>query len=109
MSPKPGPRYGPRRYDPLRGAQLGVSIRRTETEPVPTTLTDNRRGLLEAVHAGRVRYVASQGWRCGGKTVNGVVRECIAAGWAVHASGTSPGQRALALTTLGRKAIGADE
>lgn len=107
--PRPGPRYGPRRYDPLRGAQLGVSVRRTEAEPVPTALTDNRRGLLEAVHAGRVRYYPSSGWRCAGKAVNAVVRECVAAGWAKdRLEGALPIRRTIALTELGLAAIGVE-
>lgn len=107
---KPGPRYPSRRYNPLRGAVLGVSVRRAEAEPKQLELTENRRGLLEAVKLGRVRYYPSSGWKCGGQTRNAVVRECVAAGWLKESlEGSLPIRRTIALTDLGRKAIGEGE
>lgn len=106
-----GPRYPSRRYDPLRGAVLGVSVRRAEAaEPKQVELTDNRRGLLEAIAAGRVRYYPSAGWKVAGKTVNAAVREAVAAGWAKERlEGALPIRRTIALTDLGRAALGEDE
>jgi hypothetical protein len=112
MTP-PGPRYPARsrRNDILRGAQLGVSVRRAEAaKPVPMALTATRRGLLEAVAAGKVKYHWSSGWRCGGKTVNDLVRQVVAAGWAKERlNGAPPIERRIALTAEGEKAIGAGE
>ncbi|HEX8024724.1 MAG TPA: hypothetical protein VF484_00830 [Candidatus Limnocylindrales bacterium] len=108
--PRPGPRYPSRRFDPLRGAQLGVSVRRAEAEPKELELTPYRRGLLEAVKLGRVRYYPSSGWRCSGKAVNAVVRECVAAGWLKESlEGSLPIRRTIALTDLGRAALGTEE
>lgn len=106
-----GPRYPARnrRADVLRGQVLGVSVRRAEQDkPVrPLKLAPTRRGLLEAIGAGKVRYVASYGWRCGSQTVNGVVQDCVRGGW-VTAS-TVMGAETIALTDEGRKAIGLDD
>lgn len=110
--PRPGPRYPSRRYDPLRGAQLAPLKRTGEasTAAKPLPLTANRRGLLEAVKAGRVHYQASHGWRCAGKTVNGVLRECVVAGWLKESlEGALPIRRTIALTEAGRTAIGDGE
>lgn len=112
--PRPGPRYPSRarRADILRGAQLGVSVRRAEADrPVkPLPLTAVRRGLLEAIDAGKVKYHWSSGWRCDGKTVNDLVRQVVGAGWASERlTGAMPIERQIALTDTGRAALGLDE
>jgi len=98
-----------RRYDRLRGAQLApVAVRRAEAgRPMAVRLTPARRGCLEAIAAGKVRYYPSTGWKAAGKAVNAVVRDCVGAGWAVE---SLDGDRlTIALTDAGRTAIGADE
>ena len=96
------------RHDRYRNAVLGVSVRRADTaKPETVALTASRRGLLEAVAAGKVRYVASSGWRCGQKTVNAVVQDCVRGGW-VTAS-TAMDAETIALTDAGRAAIGDGE
>jgi hypothetical protein len=109
MSPPPGPRYGSgrRRADLLRGQVLGVSVRRAEAaKPVPLKLTPTRRGLLEAVHAGQVKWFPSAGWRCDGKAVNADVRDCCRAGWTAEA--LDGDRRTIALTDAGHAAIGVE-
>lgn len=109
--PRPGPRYPARnrRADVLRGQVLGVSVRRPDqNKPISALrLTPTRRGLLEAIAAGKVRYVASYGWRCGSQTVNALVQDCVRGGW-VTAS-TAMGAEAITLTDAGRTAIGAED
>lgn len=104
-----GPRYPSRRYDRLRGAQLApVAVRRAEAgEPRALPLTAVRRGLLEAIGAGKVRYWPSAGWKCSGKAVNATVRDCVAAGWATEA--LTGDRRTISLTDAGRAALGLDE
>lgn len=101
-----GRRYGrSRRADLLRRAQLGVSVRRAEAaKPVPTTLTATRRGCLEAIHARKVRYYPSSGWKASGKAVNAAVRDCVNAGWAHE--WVDDGHLHIGLTALGETAIG---
>lgn len=110
--PRPGPRYPARnrRGDVLRGQVLGVSVRRAEQDkPVqPLRLTPTRRGFLEAVEAGQVKwYPTSAQWRSGGQARSLLVRECSQAGWVVeHIDGD---RRRIELTDEGRKAIGSDD
>lgn len=102
----------PRRYSPYRHVQLGVSVRVAEADKPRKALlmTANRRGLLEAVAAGRVRYWPSSGWKCGGKAVNAVVRECVQAGWLKERlEGSAPIRRVVEVTDEGRKALGEGE
>lgn len=107
MSPRPF-RRGSRRADILRGAQLGVSVRRAEAgTPRELKLTPTRRGLLEAVAAGKVRHYPSSGWKSDGRAVSGVVRECAAAGW-LH-EWVDNGRLQIGLTDAGLQAIGADD
>lgn len=105
-----GHRFGrsKRRADVLRGSQLGVRVRTAEAgKPVETKLTPTRRGCLEAIAAGRVKWYPSAGWKCDGKAVNAAVRDCVAAGWAAE---TLDGdRRAISLTDAGRAAIGDGE
>jgi hypothetical protein len=93
-----------RRADILRGAQLGVSVRRAETAPRALKLTDVRRGLLEAIAAGKVRHYPSSGWKSDGRAVSGIVRECVGAGWAHE--WVDDGRLQIGLTPLGEQAIG---
>lgn len=102
-----GPPYRARRYDRLRGAQIGVSVRRAEQAPTKLGMTRTRRGCLEAIEAGRVRWYPSTGWKAAGKAVNAVVRDVVSAGWAVES--LDGDRRTIALTDAGRTAIGAGE
>jgi len=107
-----GGRFPSRRYDRLRGAQLApVRVRRTTPSmPVTAALTPTRRKLLEAIAADRkpplVRWFASTGWRCAGKTVNKLVRDVVAAGWAAE---TAWPRTSITLTDAGRAAIGGEQ
>lgn len=109
--PRPGPRYPARsrRADVLRGQVLGVSVRRAEQDkPVqPLKLTPTRRGLLEAIGAGVVKYYPFAGWRCSGKGVAAIVRDCVSAGWAVES--LDGDRRRIELTDSGRTALGLDD
>lgn len=106
-----GSRYGgaKRRADVLRGSQLAPRVRAAEaSRPVkPIPMTAVRRGLLEAVTAGKVRYFPSSGWKCDGRAVNAAVRDCVGAGWAIEA--LDGDRRTIALTEAGRAAIGDGE
>lgn len=108
MSPRNfGGPYPSKAYRPYRGAQLAPAVRTGERKPAEVTLTPTRRGLLEAVAAGKVRYRASKGWVCDNRAVNAVVTDCIRAGWI--AASTAMDATSIALTESGRKAIGLDE
>lgn len=101
-------RFRSGRYNPLKSAVLGVSVRRAERAPIVLRLSPTRRGCLEAIHSGAVRYYPSSGWKCDGKAINSLVRECVAAGWAAeHRDDTKSGRR-IELTDAGRKAIGVE-
>jgi hypothetical protein len=102
-----GSRYSAKAYRPYRGAQLAPAVRTGTRQPVALKLTATRRGLLEAIAAGRVRYVASTGWKCERKTVNALVQDCVRGGWVTAT--TAMDFQAIALTDAGREAIGLDE
>jgi hypothetical protein len=102
MSPKP--RFGPRRSGLLKGQVLGVSVRRAEQPPRQLTLTATRRGLLEAIAAGKCRWHPSRGWMCAGKAVNADIRDLVAAQWARER--VADGRPQIALTSTGEAAIG---
>lgn len=102
MSPKP--RFGPRRSGLLRGQVLGVSVRRAEQPPRQLTLTATRRGLLEAIADGHVKWHPSRGWMCAGKSVNALVRDVRGAQWARE--WVADGRPQIALTPTGEAAIG---
>lgn len=97
-------------YRPYRGAQLGVSIRRPDGGYAEVKLTPTRIGCLKAIEAGKVRYYPSAGWKCEGRAINALIRDCVRAGWAKESlQGAQPIVRVIALTDAGRKAIGLDE
>lgn len=104
-----GPRYtGKRRADVLRGQVLGIRVRGAEAgKPVKLKMTASRRGLLEAIAAGVVRWYPSYGWKSDGKGAAALVRDCVSAGWATEA--LDGDRRTIALTEAGRKAAGFDE
>lgn len=106
-----GSRYGgaKRRADVLRGSQLAPRVRAAEASatPKPLPLTAVRRGCLEAIAAGKVKHYPSGGWRCDGKGVNAVVRDCVAAGWARE--WVADGRLHVELNDAGRAAIGDGE
>lgn len=104
-----GSPYRARRLNRLRGAQLApVRVRRAEAgQPIALAPTPTRRGCLEAIAAGKVRWFPSAGWRCAGKAVNAVVRDVVSAGWAVES--LDGDRRTIALTNAGRAVIGAGE
>lgn len=107
MTPKPfGPRYPRRRTDILKSQILGVSVRAAEKSPRQVRLTAARRGLLEAIAAGKVRFYPSSGWKVDGKAVNAGVREVVAAGWAHEFLRDS--KRMVGLTHAGEAALGVD-
>lgn len=107
-----GSRYGgaKRRADVLRGSQLAPLVRAAEASatPKPLVLTSVRRGCLEAIAAGVMKwYPTTAQWRSGGKARSAVVHDVCAAGWA-HQTITGD-HRLIELTDLGRAALGLDE
>lgn len=103
------------RADVLRDQVLGVAKTTTSAGADgdvgrprrEVRLTDTRRGILHAVHAEKVHWHASAGWRCHGHTVNADMNDCVAAGW-VHVW-IGDGVPHAGLTDLGRAALGLED
>jgi hypothetical protein len=96
-------------YRPYRGAQLAPALRFGDRPAAQVKLTPTRRGLLEAAAAGKVRDVASVGWKCGRKVVNALVADCVRAGWLDVGRQSGSAIRTITLTPAGRRALGDEE